>query len=76
MTVLKYCGYCQRNQPAEDFVLLSKGRFGRTKVPMCGPCHRRRKDTTRNKAEFAIMVENAKLANKRAYGNFEKEKSK
>lgn len=76
MTLLKYCGYCRCNRPADDFVLLSKGKFGRTKVPMCGLCHRRRKDPTKNKTEFAIMVENAKLANKRVYGNFEKEKSR
>lgn len=76
MCNLKRCNYCQRDHPSEDFVLLSKGRFGRSKIPMCGPCHRRRKDTAKNKAEFASMVESAKLSNSRAYGNFEKEKSR
>lgn len=76
MSNLKCCNYCQRLHPDDDFVKLSKGRGGRVKVTMCGPCHRRRKDPVRNKAEFDIMVENAKLANKRAYRNFEKEKSR
>jgi len=73
---LKKCGYCQRLHPEDDFVKRLTGRGGKVAVVMCGPCHRRRKDAARNKVEFALMVENNKLANKRAYGNFEKEKSR
>lgn len=44
MIEMRYCTRCQFEKPAEGFVCLSRGRFGRTKVWMCADCHRRQKN--------------------------------
>lgn len=72
----KKCPYCQALHPADDFVLLKKGRGGRVTVAQCGDCYRARQRPEENKERLARMVENNKAANKRAYGAFMKEKSR
>lgn len=72
----KKCPYCQTLHPAEDFVLLKKGRGGRVTVAQCGKCYRARQKPEENKERLARMVAENKAANRRAYGAFLKEKSR
>lgn len=43
MIKLRYCTRCGFEKPADGFVCLSRGRFGRTKVWMCADCNQRQK---------------------------------
>jgi hypothetical protein len=72
----KRCPYCQTLHPADDFVLLKRGRGGRVTVAQCGECYRARQRPEENKERLARMVESSKAANKRVYFAFVKEKSR
>jgi uncharacterized Zn finger protein len=72
----KRCPYCQRLHPEDDFVKVIKGRGGKITVSQCGNCYRARQNPAANTERLAVMVADNKAANRRAYGNFAKEKSR
>lgn len=53
-----------------------KGRGGRITVLQCGVCYRARQNPSANTERLARMVAENKAANRRAYGAFDKEKSR
>lgn len=72
----KRCPYCQNQWPADDFKKLRRGTHGQVTVIQCGACYRARQNPAANKKRLETMVANNKAANQRAYGHFEKEKSR
>lgn len=63
----KYCSYHEGYHDADDFVVLPRGRGGRTKVAMCGPCYRARQDPVKFKARLEERVLENKSKNKREF---------
>ena len=64
---LKYCSYHQGFHPADDFVIVTKGRGGRQRVAMCRPCYEARKDPEAFKARLEQVVARNKERNKREF---------
>ena len=63
----KRCPYCQHLHPADDFVTLRKGKFGRTSVPQCGDCYRARKNLAASKERLAALICEQTRGKVRAY---------
>lgn len=41
MTKMRYCIRCQADKPADGFVCLRRGKFGRSKVYVCEDCNQK-----------------------------------
>lgn len=63
----KFCSYCQSYHDAADFVTLERGRGGRSRILMCGPCHRSRQNSKASKERLKDIVAENKARNRRQF---------
>ena len=63
----KYCSYHQGYHDADDFRILTRGRGGRMKIPICNPCYEDRKRGCLVKLEEKVAE--SKARNKRQFAN-------
>lgn len=64
MSSRRYCLYCRRNQPADTFVKLRRGKCA---VLQCLECYKARQKPAESKDRLAEIVEQARFDNNIAY---------